>query len=331
MAGGGTDLSPYCDEFGGCVLNYTIGLYAYAIIEERTDWRAVFAADDIDQVDELIPTPELQTQEGLMLHRGVYNRIVREFNCGRPLAINVYTAVDAPPGSGLGSSSALVVALVKAFSEYLSLPLGDYDIARLAFEIERLELGMAGGRQDQYASAFGGCNFIEFLSQDRVIVNPLRIQEGYRLELETSLIVCHTGRSRLSSSVIESQTSGLKSGNQTTIRAMHEIKSNAVDMKLCLLKGDIQGMAEILGKSWKAKKLSASEVSNDWIDGIYEQALSAGATAGKISGAGGGGFMMLLTKPERRQVLHRRLIELNLQVLTCHFTERGAESWSVNA
>lgn len=331
LAGGGTDLSPYCETFGGAVLNCTIGVYAYAVIEERPDWSTVFAAGDIDKIDEVVPQPNLPTQEGLALHRGVYNRVVREFNLGKPLAINVYTTVDAPPGSGLGSSSALVVALVKAYAEYLDLPLGDYDIARIAYEIERVDLKMSGGRQDQYSAAFGGFNFIEFFGGERVVVNPLRIHEAHRLELETSLVICHTGWSRISSDIIRHQKSKLEQNDEKSLEAMHQIKNDAVEMKLRLIKGDIAGMAEVLNQSWEAKKQTASGISNERIDRIYAQALSAGAVAGKISGAGGGGFLMLMTRPERRPQLAKKLSELDLRVLSCHFTERGAEAWRVKS
>jgi D-glycero-alpha-D-manno-heptose-7-phosphate kinase len=327
LAGGGTDLSPYCDEFGGAVLNCTIGLFAYAIIEERADWQVLLSADDIEAVDMVVPQPQLDCKEGLALHRGVYNRIVREFNGGRPIAISVFTSVDAPPGSGLGSSSALVVALVKAYAEYLSLPLGDYDIARLAFEIERVDLSMAGGRQDQYAAAFGGCNFIEFYASERVIVNPLRIHEQNRLELEASLLVCHTGRSRISSEIIQQQQAGIEQRRDDALAAMHQIKHDAVEMKMALLKGDIRGMATILSRSWAAKKKSASGVSNTTIDGIYDEALSLGALAGKISGAGGGGFLMLLIPAERRPQLTRCLEKKGLSVMRCNLNSQGAESW----
>lgn len=329
LAGGGTDLSPFCDEHGGNVLNCTISLYAHAVVEERFDWRSVFSAHDIEETDEIVPMPELAVDTGLALHRGVYNRIVRDFCGGRPLSVRVHTSVDAPPGSGLGSSSALVVALVKAYAEYLSLPLGDYDIARLAYEIERIDLGMTGGRQDQYAAAFGGCNFIEFLPGDRVVVNPLRVREAYRLELESSLLVCHTGRSRVSSDIIRQQTEGMRQGAEDTLAAMHQIRQDAIEMKLCLLRGDIRGVAEVLGRSWEAKKRTAGGVSNDSIDRIYEIARQAGAWAGKISGAGGGGFLILLASPERRPALARRLTAEGLSLLPCSLTNAGAESWTV--
>ena len=187
LAGGGTDLSPYCDQFGGAVLNVTIDRYAYAFIAPSEDGRTHFAARDLGIEESFSPTPDLLRATRLAIHGGVYRRMMTEFNGGvlRPLRITSY--VDAPPGSGLGSSSALAVALVEAFRTLLGLPLGLYDVAHLAFEIERIDLGLAGGKQDQYAAAFGGVNYIEFMANDRVIVNPLRIPRAALNELETSL------------------------------------------------------------------------------------------------------------------------------------------------
>lgn len=329
LAGGGTDLSPYCDEYGGNVLNCTVSLYAYASVAWRDDAQCRFSASDLSVVDEMPAAAALPLGDGLRLHRGVYNRIVREFNGNRPLPVEVHSAVDAPPGSGLGSSSALVVALIKAYAELLELPLGDYDLAHLAFEVERIDLALAGGRQDQYAAAFGGCNFIEFLPGDRVIVNPLRVHETHLLEFESSLVVVYTGTSRVSSDIIQQQTEGMRSGVGDLLAAMHQLKRDAVEMKLSLLHGDIAGMADVLGRSWAAKKRTASGVSNAGIDAVYEAALAAGALAGKISGAGGGGFMMLLAPLERRQGLVRRLTEDGCMVMPCQLTDRGAESWTL--
>jgi D-glycero-alpha-D-manno-heptose-7-phosphate kinase len=328
LAGGGTDLSPFCDQYGGNVLNCTVTAYAYAVIQERDDWWLTFHANDIESSDETVPSPLLDTSVGLALHRGVYNRIVRDFHKGRPIAIDVYTSVDAPPGSGLGSSSALVVALVKAYAELLRLPLGDYDVARLALEIERIDLGMAGGKQDQYAAAFGGCNFIEFLPDERVIVNPLRVHESHMLEIESSLMVCHTGTSRVSSSIIEMQTESMKRDDPEAIAALQQIKSDAIEMKLAVLRGDVTAMGEILTRSWAAKKRTATGVSNSSIDSIYDLALRSGAIAGKISGAGGGGYLMLLVPPERRPQVARKLTENGLMVLPVQISHLGAEAWT---
>ncbi len=330
LAGGGTDLSPFCDEHGGNVLNVTISVYARAMIEGRADGRLRFEAMDMDAAEEHAEAPP-PGGEGLSLHRAVHARILRDFHGGRPLPVTVRSAVDAPPGSGLGSSSALVVALVQAYAEFLALPLGSYDVARLAYEVERLELGMAGGRQDQYAAAFGGFNFMEFLPGDRVIVNPLRVHEAHALELESSLLVCHTGRSRVSSAIIEQQTAGLRAHAGDAMAAMAQIKQDAQDMKLALLKGDVRGIAAVLGRSWAAKKRTAGGVSNAVIDGVYERALGLGAWAGKISGAGGGGFMMLLMPPERRPAIARDLAEHGLTVMPFGFTLAGAESWTLPA
>ena len=193
LAGGGTDLSPYCDEHGGVILNATIGRYAYAHLSFRDDNMLCFNAHDVNQEDVLPLAAELPLDSGLPLHRAVYNRMARDFLRGRIHAISVTSMVDAPIGSGLGASSALVVALVEAYRAAFGLPLGRYDVARLAFEIERIDLGLVGGRQDHYAAAFGGLNFMEFLPGDRVIVNPLRVSPAYLHEFEASLVVCFSG------------------------------------------------------------------------------------------------------------------------------------------
>ncbi|MEL6257370.1 MAG: dehydrogenase, partial [Bacteroidota bacterium] len=199
LAGGGTDVSPYSDEFGGSILNATIDKYAYASIIPRKDGKIVLHAMDKKERFEMDSLARLPINGELDLLRGVYNRIVKDFNHNAPLSFELKTYVDAPPGSGLGSSSTLVVAIVGAFTEWLKLPLGEYDIAHLAHDIERVDLGFAGGKQDQYAATFGGFNFMEFYKDDKVIVNPLRIRNRYILELEFNIITYYTGTSRLSS------------------------------------------------------------------------------------------------------------------------------------
>ena len=181
-----------------------------------------------------------------MLHRGVYERIVRDYNRGEAIPATVTTTVDAPPNSGLGSSSALVVALVEAYRSFLGIPLGAYELARLAFEIERVDLNLPGGRQDQYSAAFGGTNFIEFLPRDRVIVNPLRLSDAIRNELELSLVVCFAGGARDTNAIITQQTAGVADHRAGTMNAMDRLKADAIEMKNALLLGDIPGMARLL-------------------------------------------------------------------------------------
>jgi D-glycero-alpha-D-manno-heptose-7-phosphate kinase len=334
LAGGGTDLSPYCDEFGGAVLNTTIDRYAYAFIEPSDDGQVHFIAPDLDQEERFPPDLAALDAARLVLHAGVTRRMATQFGGGRIAPMRVTSYVDAPPGSGLGSSSALVVALVEAFTELLSAPLGPYDVAHTAFEIERIELGLAGGKQDQYAATFGGTNFIEFQAADRVIVNPLRIAPAVLKELETSMVICFTGVSRRSDAIIVEQQRGMstqagKAHAADVIESLHQLKLDAVEMKQALLRGEIPLMATILNRSWKAKKRTASGISTGLIEALHDLAFARGAIGGKVSGAGGGGFMMFIVPPHRRIAVVRALNDAGGTASAVHLTGRGAESWRV--
>lgn len=327
LAGGGTDVSPYSDEFGGAVLNATIDRYAFAFLEPSPDWRIRFVATDLG-IEETFPL-DVQALEGanLQLHASVYRRMVAEFAFGQPLAVTVRTSVDAPAGSGLGSSSALVVALVEAFRSLIDVPLGPYDVARLAYEIERIDLGLEGGKQDQYAAAFGGVNYVEFMPNDRVIVNPLRVPKPVLNEFETSLVMCFSGVSRRSADIIGQQRKGMVEKAARTIESLHQLKVDALEMKLALLHADIPEVANILDRSWRAKKETAQGVSNSTIDALHQIALNAGALAGKVSGAGGGGFIMFIVRPEQRLKVIRALNEAGGLAEGVQITNDGVESW----
>ena len=334
LAGGGTDLSPYCDQYGGAVLNTTIDRYAYAFIEPSDDGRVHFVAPDLEIAESFPPCLDELSHSGLGLHAGVARRMLTEFGDGslRPMRVTSY--VDAPPGSGLGSSSALVVALVEAFTGLLAAPLGPYDVAHVAFEIERIDLGLAGGKQDQYAATFGGTNFIEFHAGDRVIVNPLRVASAVLNELETSMVVCFTGVSRRSEAIIVEQQRGMagpagQGAAGDVIDSLHQLKRDAVEMKEALLRGEIGRMAEILNRSWEAKKRTASGISTGRIETLYGLAFANGAIGGKVSGAGSGGFMMFIVPPDRRIGVVRALNEAGGVASGVHLTGQGAESWTI--
>ena len=329
LAGGGTDVSPYCDQHGGAVLNATIDMHAYTIIEPTDDGKVVFTAADIGDSWEA-PADQVEIGAPLILHRAVYRRVVKQFNKGRPLSCRITTYCDAPPGSGLGTSSTVCVSLLKGFVEWLGLPLGEYDIAHLAFEIERVDAALNGGRQDQYAATFGGVNFMEFYEKDRVIVNPLRVKNWILSELESSIVLFDSGVSRSSAAIIDEQTKNIKSGSGQSLEAMHELKVDAVGMKECLLKGNISGLGEFMRRSWEAKKKLASSVTNRHIEHIYDAGIGAGAYAGKVSGAGGGGFIMFLVDPKRRVEVVRTLDKEEGRVMTCHFTKIGTEGWKID-
>jgi D-glycero-alpha-D-manno-heptose-7-phosphate kinase len=329
LAGGGTDLAYYSDRHGGAVLNATIDLFAYAFLELLDEPRLILSATDIEKGEETPADADLPLEGALPIHRAVWRRIVRDYCDDRPFGCRITTFCDAPPGSGLGSSSTLVVSIIKAFVEMLGLPLGEYDIASLAYQIERVDVGLDGGKQDQYAATFGGVNFMEFYEADRVIVNPLRIKNWILAELETSMVLFYTGVSRSSAEIIAQQNANLAGKNESSVEAMHALKQDAFAMKECVLKGDIDGFAATLNRSWEAKLKTASSISNENIERVFEGAFSAGAKAGKISGAGGGGFMMLVVDPARRVDVVRRLRREEGQILTCHFTRRGTEGWRI--
>jgi D-glycero-alpha-D-manno-heptose-7-phosphate kinase len=331
LAGGGTDVSPYCDEYGGHVLNATIDKYAYAMLEPLDNGQVEFVAVDKDESWSGTAAERIDTGGGLGLHKAVYNRIVADYNQGRPLSIRLTTYCEAPPGSGLGSSSTLVVAMLKAFQELLLLPWGEYETAHLAYVIERLDLGLSGGKQDQYAATFGGFNFMEFYADDRVIVNPLRVKNWILCELESSLLLYFTGISRESAHIIDEQRKNVVSGNRNAVDAMHDVKREATAMKEALLKGDFEALAQALRHSWEAKKRMAAHISNPTIETALERAMAAGARAAKVSGAGGGGFMMLLCEPAKRLRVMRALADCGGEVSTCQFTKYGTQGWKVSA
>lgn len=327
LAGGGTDVSPYCDLYGGYVLNATIDRYAYAVIKTLDEPVVRFVATD-QQVEQVIPLGEALPLDGnLDLHKAVYNHIIQYYHGAKPIALELSTFCDAPPGSGLGSSSTLVVAMIRAFVELLNLPLDDYAIAHLAFRIERIDCTLQGGRQDQYSATFGGFNFMEFYEENRAIVNPLRIKNWIVCELEASLVLFFTGVSRESAHIIADQSNNVKSGATEALEAMHAVKQEAQRMKESLLRGDFIGLVESLQMGWENKKRTAKTVSNPHIEKVYATAIQAGALAGKVSGAGGGGFMLFFVPTEKRMNVIRALHQFQGQVSNCHFTKNGCQAW----
>ena len=328
LAGGGTDVSPYSDLYGGNVLNATINLAAYCSIEPlKQPVMRVNAADA--GIRQEVPLGTGPVNSGALLIDGVYNRVVRDFGPIPTVGFSITTYNDAPAGSGLGTSSTMVVCILKCFAEWMSLPLGDYELARLAYEIERKDLLLAGGKQDQYAAAFGGFNFMEFLPSDMVIVNPLRIKDWIISELEASMLLYFTGRSRFGADIIAEQQKATRSGETRAVEAMHRIKQSAIDMKLALLKGDMARFASIMGQAWEDKKKMAGAITNPMIQEAFDVAMASGAISGKVSGAGGGGFMMLMVPPERRVAVTEALSRLPGKVVPFQFTEKGAVAWKL--
>ncbi len=328
LAGGGTDVSPYSDEFGGAILNATLSLYAHASIEPIEGDNIIIQALDRKEEERFVWANALPINGKLDLLKGVYNRIQKDYSL--PLtSFKLSTFVDAPAGSGLGTSSTLVVAIIGAFVEMLKLPLGDYDIAHYAYEIERNDLQLSGGKQDQYAATFGGVNFMEFFG-DNVIVNPLRIRQEYLNELENNLVLYYTATSRESATIIKEQQSNVVAKDNKSVEAMHHLKEQSTMMKEALLKGRLHEIGEILDYGFQQKRLMAKSISNNLIEDIYSAAKKAGATGGKISGAGGGGFMTFYCPGNNRYKVIDTLQKFGGEVKQYQLTQDGLTTWTTN-
>jgi D-glycero-alpha-D-manno-heptose-7-phosphate kinase len=321
FCGGGTDVSPYPEEHGGMVLSATINQYAYASLRPRRDTRLTLSSLDYDVVARYDHPRRLKLDGNLDLIKSV----VRALKVRRGADLWVHS--DAPPGSGLGSSSTLVVALIGVLGEWQRKPRSGYEVAELAYRIERIDLGLAGGRQDQYAAAFGGFNFIEFQGATTV-VNPLRIRPDVLRELEYRMLLCYMGQTRQSAHIIERQTASYIGGRRRTVDALHRLKRETLEMKQALLLGDIDGMGELLHEAWENKKKLDAGISNSHVDRLYQLARKEGAIGGKMPGAGGGGYFVLLTRFDRKHRVARVLEKHGGQVVPFQFEAKGLATWA---
>ena len=322
LAGGGTDLEPYYSRYGGFVLNATIDQYAYCKVEPSREWCFNSIDLGIEENHNLWNNVEYIDSK-LKLLINSYQYLTKDVE-REPVKITTY--VEAPPGSGLGSSSALVVALIAAIAEYYNIPLGEYDMAEYAIEIERKICDLPGGKQDQFAAAFGGFNFMEFLKDGRTIVNPLRLNQKTQNMMELSTVLYYVGKPRKDSRVIENTAKGLVN-NKTVLNATHEIRNACINYKRSLLMGDFGMISELMETYWKMKLETNSKVASPEILDSYDYARKNGATAAKISGAGGGGHMVLFTEFEERHRLISALKKKEGRVVPFKFVNHGVDVW----
>jgi D-glycero-alpha-D-manno-heptose-7-phosphate kinase len=325
FAGGGTDVPPFPEREGGLVLNATINRYAYGTLRERSDGAITIHSFDYDSSVELDPGVPPVFDGRLDLAKAAVVRFTEGAGSGYDLLLHS----NAPPGSGLGASSAMMVALIGVLSAYRSVPATDYELAELAHTIERDELGISGGRQDQYAATFGGFNFIE-LYGDHVVVNPLRIPPDVVLELEHNLLLCYTGTTRQSDHIIEDQTQRYTSGNAEATAGLKAQKRLALEMKNALLQRRLADFGELLHTAWEAKKRISDRISTDRIEELYDEARAAGAIGGKVTGAGGGGYLLLYCHHDRRHNVAKRMRELGATVDEFAFEPAGLRTWRVD-
>jgi D-glycero-alpha-D-manno-heptose-7-phosphate kinase len=337
FAGGGTDVPPFPEREGGLVLNATISRYAYGTLVpgsgekisiESVDYgtTATYGIDEsLDHDGKLdMAKAAIRNVEARYPRRASDPTDRQRFHQGFELFLHS----NAPPGTGLGSSSAMAVTLIGLLKEFRHLQMTDYEIASLACSIERDDLGIKGGLQDQYVTAFGGFNLIEF-GADRVIVNPLRIAPDALLELEQCLLLCYTGVSRTADHIIDDQTKRFEQHNEVALEGLRRQKALAIEMKEALLERRLNDFGELLHQAWQAKKHMSSRISNDRIDNMYEEARRNGAIGWKVTGAGGGGYMLFYCDYRTKHRVAEAMLAMDARVEEFAFEQEGLRTWRV--
>jgi D-glycero-alpha-D-manno-heptose-7-phosphate kinase len=322
FAGGGTDVPPFPETEGGAVLSATIDRYVLGSLSVHAHSHVSIESRDYGISLELAPRTGFEPDGNLDLVKAALRRVWREEEHG----YGIILSSSAPPGSGLGSSSAMVVTVVALLNEYYGIAMGEYEMAHLASVIERDDMKIAGGLQDYYAASFGGFNYIEFGEQ--VIVNPLRVREDVIGELEMNLLLCFTGATRRSDSIISDQTERYSRSEHGTLDGLREQKRLALAMKAALLRGQLDDFGWLLGQAWEAKKKMSPKITNPFIDEMYELATRSGALGGKVTGAGGGGYMLLYVDFEHRHKVVSALEGLGTPSAGFSFAPQGARAWA---
>jgi D-glycero-alpha-D-manno-heptose-7-phosphate kinase len=325
FAGGGTDVPPYPEREGGCVLNATINRYAYGSLTPRDDTQITIESLDFGISVNFDIQEDLPYDGKLDLIRAAIKKLIPPDSRGFDLIVHS----EAPPGTGLGSSSTVMVALVGLLKEFANLPLTDYEIADMAYVIERKDLGIKGGLQDQYAATFGGFNFIEFLA-DRVIVTPLKIHLDVINELNHNFTLVYTGTTRMSANIIEDQVNRFTRGEEETLAGLRQLKEISIEMKNSLLRRNLNDFGTLLHEAWIAKKRNSSKITNPHIEEMYETARKAGALGGKISGAGGGGYLMLYCEFEKKHKVAEAMKRMGGTISDFSFSRYGLQTWRIN-
>jgi len=317
LGGGGTDLEAYYGRYGGCVVSTTIDKYFYVFLNVIQDEELVITSSDYRTFYRHGNQHVLPIDGDLALPKAILN----EF--GIQKGVSMFLASEIPPGTGLGSSSSVAVATIKAIGTACGLSLSKHRIADLACQIEIEKLGMPIGKQDQYAAAFGGLNFITFTSE-HVSVEPLEVEPETRRELNQNLLLFFTGSSRDSAKILTEQKGLSEKDDPEVIAALHAVKEMALEVKASFERGDLSRFGELLDLNWQRKKRFASGITNPLIDECYSVALANGAVGGKITGAGGGGFLMLYCEPELQAVVTRALEARGLRRMDFRFEMDGA-------
>ncbi len=319
LVGGGTDVDPYSSKKGGAVFNTTISKYAYCTITPTGDTSMSIHSTDYGKYEAPLDGGPLPLDGNMDLIKVVTNHF--EIKDG----FKMFLQSEAPPGSGLGGSSAVIVSIIAAVCKWKGFRMTGDEMAQLAIKLEREEIGLKGGKQDQYTAVFGGFNVMKF-RKDWVDVNRVKVDEDTVNELQYRSVLCYTGTSRESANVIESQVNRFMSGQNE--EALDATKALVGPMANAFSKGDIHLAGEILDESWALKKQFSDKITNPRIDEMYNAAKQAGAIGGKVSGAGGGGFMYFICEYDTKYDVAKALQKSGAKVTDFTFEPNGVTSWS---
>jgi D-glycero-alpha-D-manno-heptose-7-phosphate kinase len=318
IAGGGTDVDPYLSQRGGYVLNTTITKYANCTITPKHDCVMSVHSNYYGRFDAPLDGGPLKLDGNQNLIKAVTNYF------GIKEGFDILVESDVPAGSGLGGSSTMMVAMISAVSEWRRMKMDSNEIAKLAYHLEREVIGLEGGRQDQYAAAYGGFNIMEMDSKG-VKVRKLQISDDVKNELQYRSLLCYTGTSRESAGIISSQIESFNKGANE--KALDESKRLAKEIGKALTEGDIEEAGGLLHESWGYKKQFSEKITNDMINKLYDIAIESGAIGGKVSGAGGGGFMYFICKYDKKAAVAQELQKHGVKITDFMFDPRGATSW----
>ena len=321
FGGGGTDLTPFFLEHGGAVLNATVNMYSRATLRVKQDTSVDIVSHDLGIRVSAEEVGKLEYDGQLDLVKAAVKLLKPSFG------FELVVASDFPPGSGLGGSSVVLAAVIGCFNQMRADKLDLYDIAELAFQAERIELNCSGGWQDQYATVFGGFNFMEFRA-NRNEINTLNVPDGIGEELEERQILCYTGRAHPDRKIHQSQKSNMVSEGRI-VEFAKRARDIAVEMKFHLLRGHVDRMAELLHEGWMLKRNFQESISDAALDDLYDYARSHGAAGGKLLGAGGGGYYLFQARRDSRNELEQALKTRGLETHRFLFDRQGLRSWSV--
>ena len=320
FGGGGTDLPSYYERFGGAVISAAINKHFYTVLAKRGDGKIQIISADLRTVETWQDIARMDIRGSAL---EIPLAVIKEFGCD--VSVNLFLASEIPPGTGLGSSASVCVNLTKMLATYSHISLSKYEVAERAFHIARNVLGRPVGKQDEYASAFGGLNFISFHQDGTTHVDPLNMEPALVQELQSSLLLFFTGASHNSWTILEEQEQSTRRTDSGTVDYLHEIRKLVEPMKAALIAGELSEFGLLLHKGWEIKKRLSTKVSNAHINEMYESALRNGALGGKITGAGGGGFLLLFCQQQHHEDVRKDLVALGAREMGFDFDFQGAQ------